>query len=171
MCKKDPILGQMRSIRLPNVPAFRSTLSSGAVVENKPFLVQSPFSLSVSDAISGSMDNLLLAIDEAADDGLRKIMPQFFELVGRLSDAAGNSIDAKGRPVSHELLLEMLEKMDIEFEDDGKPNMPTLVVNPEMADALRKLPPPTAEQEKKHRDLMERKRQEYNDRKRHRKLS
>lgn len=170
MGRKDPILGQMKSIRLPNVPVFRNTVPSGEIIENKPILVQSPFSFSVNDAISGSTDSLLLAIDEAAADGVRTIMPHFFELVGRLSDATGNTINAKGRPVSHDLLLEAIEKMDIEFEDDGKPNMPTFVVNPEMGDALRRLPQRTAEQEQRYQDLIVRKRQEYYDRKRHRKL-
>jgi hypothetical protein len=171
MCRKNPILGGMKTLPPQPLSVFRSTLPSGQVVENKPILVQSPFNFSIKDAIAGNVDGLLGTIDEAADDGLRTIMPRFFEYVGQLSDAAGTSIDAKGRPPSHELFLEMIEKIDIEFDKDDKPIMPTLVVNPEMAEVLRKLPPPTPEQEKKHQDLMSRKRQEYNDRRRHRKLS
>ena len=171
MCRKNPILGGMKTLPSQPLSTFRSTLSSGQVVETRPILVQSPFSFSIKDAIGGKVDGLLAAIDEAAEDGLRTIMPRFFEYVGQLSDAAGTSIDAKGQPPSHELFLQMLERIDIEFDQDGKPIMPTLVVNPEMAEALRKLPPLTLEREKKQQDLMVRKRQEYNDRRRHRRLS
>ncbi len=146
-------------------------MSSGEVIENNPIPVESPFAFSVADAISGKTESLFVAIDDAAEHGLRTIMPRLFEYMGRLSEAAGTSIDAKGRPPSHELFLEVIEKMDIEFDDEGKPLMPTFVVNPEMAEALRKLPPPTPEQEMKHQHLMQRKRQEYNDRRRYRKLS
>jgi len=171
MCQKDPVLGSIKTVPIPQAPIFRNTLPSGQVVENKPILVGSPFNVAMKDAISGNVESLLVAIDDAAEDGLRTIMPRFFEYISRLSDAAGTSTDAKGRPPSLDLFLEMLEKIDIEFEDDGKPIMPTLIMHPDTAQALQKLPPPTQEQKKKLEELMQRKKQEYNDRRRHRKLS
>jgi hypothetical protein len=171
MNQKEPVLGSIKRVKMPVVPVVRNTLPSGQVVENEPVLVKSPFSFPVKDAISGNVESLLVAIDDAAEDGIRTIMPQFFRYLDRLSEAAGTGTDAKGRPPSHELLFEALEKMDIEFDEEGKAVMPTLIMHPDMAQALWKLPPPTPEQNSKFEQMMQRKKQEYNDRRRHRKLS
>jgi hypothetical protein len=68
------------------------------------------------------------------------------------------------------MYMAALEKIELQFDRDGQPILPTLVVHPTMAKHLASLPPPTEEQQKAYSDLIERKRGEFNARRRYRKL-
>lgn len=171
MKEKDPFLGALKTVQMPQVPTIRNTLASGEVVENKPIMSASPFEVDLREAVEGHFDGLLSSIDEVAEETLKQIMPVIFEYIGRLTQAAGTSYDAKGQPLSHDIMLDAFETMEIEFDREGKPEMPTWVVNPEMAKAIRALPPATRAQEQRFKDIVSKKRQEYDARQRHRKLS
>jgi hypothetical protein len=105
-----------------------------------------------------------------ADERLSIVMQHFFRAFERTCDAAGTGTDARGKPFSFELYLAGLEKIELQFDRDGQPILPTLVVHPTMAKQLESLPPPTEEQLRAYNDLIERKRKEFNARRRYRKL-
>jgi hypothetical protein len=44
--------------------------------------------------------------------------------------AVGNEIDGGGQPLSAELILDAWEKVHIDFEGDGRPQWPTIVIHP-----------------------------------------
>jgi hypothetical protein len=113
---------------------------------------------------------LAAQIDKLADESLSLVMPRFFDMVRRGSEAAGTATDLGGRPVSYELWLEMVQKIDIDFDDQGNPDLPALVVGPDVAEQLKALPPPTKEQRAAMDALIEIKRKEHNARRRNRKL-
>lgn len=98
-------------------------------------------------------------------------MSHFYSYLDRICAAAGTSVDAKGQPVSYDLILRMLDSIDIDFDQNGNPEMPTLVMHPTMAEQIRRLPQPTEAQLKALGDLIDRKRQEHSARQRRRKLS
>jgi hypothetical protein len=60
----------------------------------------------------------------------RQTMGQFFAQVARSCDEAGTSMDAGGRPFDPMMLLDGFEKIDIDFDERGQPQLPTLVGNP-----------------------------------------
>jgi hypothetical protein len=97
-------------------------------------------------------------------------MPQIFDQLNKLSAAAGTTTDAKGQPLTRALILQALEKMEIEFDEEGKLNL-AMVVGPETFEQLRNLPPPTQEEEQAMNELFMRKRAEFDARQRRRKLS
>jgi len=171
MRRKNPVLGMIKSIPSARVSTVRNTMPSGEVVENKPMMVKMPFMVQFQDAIKGDSGSLLESIDIAAEEGLKVIMPQFYEYLGRLCQAAGTSTDAKGEKVSPELIRKSLENVEIDFDEHDMPIMPTMVLHPDMLKQLSELPPPTEEEIKAFNDLIERKKREFNDRRRHRKLS
>ncbi len=51
-------------------------------------------------------------------------------------DAAGQKVDAGGKPPSPELLLAALEGVEIEFDFHGVAKLPEFVVHPEIAEAM-----------------------------------
>jgi hypothetical protein len=82
-------------------------------------------------------------------------------------------VNGKGQPFTFELFLETLEKISIDFDDQGNPYLPTVVVSPELGAKLKsKLPEWEAnpDYDKRFKELIERKRKEWNDRESHRKL-
>jgi len=169
--EKDPVLKRLQTSPTPQVPIVRNTMESGQIVENHPILVEMPFTIILADAVSGQIDSLLLAIDDAAEVGIGTIMPRFFEYLGRICDATGNTVRTDGQPPNHDLILDMFDRMEFDFDEQGTPLMPTLVVHPTMAETLSKIPPPSEEQKQRFRTIMERKTREFNDRRRTRKLS
>jgi predicted transcriptional regulator len=171
MIRKSPILSKIRSIPSQQIPTFRTTGPSGQVVENAPLQVLTPFTVKLDDAKTGNFDSLFDAIDDASEHLLREAMSHFYSYLDRMCAAAGTSIDAKGQPVSHDLILRMLDSIEIDFDQNGEPEMPTLVMHPTMAEQIRRLPPPTEAQLRAFTDLIDRKRQEYGARQRSRRLS
>ena len=53
-----------------------------------------PFGSQFEDAVAGRFSNLFQAINDAAEQGFKALMPQIFEQLGRLCVAAGTSMDA-----------------------------------------------------------------------------
>jgi len=152
------------------VPTTQNTMPSGEVVQNPPVTLEAKFVLRYYDIRSSSADALAEQMDSAADQNLSVVMPHFFDILRRTSQAAGTASDAGGKPFSFELFLASLEKIDISFDDSGKPELPTLVVGPELAKQIQAMPPITAEQRKLVDELIERKRKEHYARRRDRKL-
>jgi hypothetical protein len=97
-----------------------------------------------------NLEALAEQVNNASEERLAQVMPHVFDVFHRTCDAAGTGADAGGRPF--------------------KPELPTLVMHPLMAERLRSLPPITPAQQKALDELIERKRTEFNARRRHRKL-
>jgi hypothetical protein len=64
-------------------------------------------------------------------------MGSLFRAVGEACAAGQTAIDAKGGKFSFDLFLEVLAKMQLEFDERGKWIPPTLVMNPKMAAAVK----------------------------------
>ena len=168
---KDPVWGMIpRAEPMEAVPTTQNTMPSGEVVQNSPVMAEAKFVLRYDDIRSSSADALAEQMDGAADQNLSIVMPHFFDMLSRTCQAAGTVSNAGGKPVCFELLLEGLEKIDISFDDKGKPELPTLVMGPAVAAQVRALPPITPDQQKRLDDLIERKRKEHYARRRDRKL-
>lgn len=171
MRRKDSVFGMIRSEKMPQLPTMRNTMPSGEVVEHQPVEFAMSFSVLSRDIIAGDPSSLITSIDNAADEGLKAFMPRLFEYMSQICDAAGTSLDAGGQRLSHDLIRQGYEKVEIDFDDEGNPLLPSIVLHPTMAEKIRQLPPPTEEQVRAFREMIERKRQEFNDRRRRRKLS
>lgn len=171
MAAQDTLYGSIPIAEPSEVlPVTQNTMPSGEVVQNQPLMVQSSVIFQWDDILSCNLEALAEQVNKSAEERLSQVMPHFFDAFHRTSAAAGTAMDAGGRPFSFELFLEGLERIELQFDRDGKPHLPTLVVHPSMAEKLRSMPPPTAEQQKALDDLIERKRTEFNARRRHRKL-
>src|SRR5579863_7573202 len=79
MTRKDPLLSRIRAVPSPQLPTFRNTMPSGEVVETEPVKMAMPFRVEFNDAVNGDFENLISTIDNAAEEGLKTLMPKFFE--------------------------------------------------------------------------------------------
>ena len=94
---------------------------------------------------------------------------------GEATARVGNQVDAGGAPFSADLYFEMLEKLQIDFDDLGEPDTggARLVMHPDMAERVIPLMKAWEADEtfqQRYRDLMLRKRDEWRDRESNRKL-
>ena len=102
-----------------------------------------------------------------------KIEAHMFQEIEDNTKKGGTWINAMGRPFSTDLLLEALERIQLNFDDDGNPKFPTMVVSPEMFEKIKdKLPAVGEDQnfDKRLEELILMKKQEWHDRESNRKL-
>ena len=100
----------------------------------------------LSSALSVKDDDLIKMGPQAFIDGLNRTAEELreqqsklvFERMNEVTQKTGNTVDAKGQPLSHHLLLQTLEKIEIDFDDEGQPIMPTLVVSPAQYEKFKK---------------------------------
>lgn len=121
-----------------------------------------------------SVEQRIARLDTAAREMASQISTHAFETINKAVDKVGNTIDAKGKPFSAESIFEVLEKIHLDFEDDGvKPKELTVVIPPELAERAKEV------MEKMHQDpelsnryneIIEKKRKEWRDREAARKL-
>jgi hypothetical protein len=93
--------------------------------------------------------------------------------IKEISEKTGNVANGQGKPFSFELFLELLEKMQIDFDESGNPSIPTLVISPKQAAFLKEKMPEWERNEayqKKYKEIIDKKRVEWNDRESNRKL-
>jgi len=135
----------------------------------------------LSSALSIKEDDLIRMGPKAFIEGLNKIAKELreqqsklvFEGMSELTKKTGNIVDAKGRPLSYELLIETLEKIEINFDENDQPIMPALVVSPLLYDKFKEKiigweKDPKCQE--KFNKLIEKKRKEWHDRESNRKL-
>src|SRR6185436_5183147 len=66
MIRKDPVLSRIRSEPASSIPTSRNTAPSGEVVESPPIKLELAFAVDVKDAVAGSMESLVVGINNAA---------------------------------------------------------------------------------------------------------
>lgn len=99
-------------------------------------------------------------IGEAMASDKEKLMLDLMEVT---TEKTGNIVDGRGKPLSHEMILEVFEKIQIDFDDNGVAKMPTIVASPAMEKKFEELfkGPQAAEFQKKFDALMDRKKAEW----------
>lgn len=130
--------------------------------------------VTVENVLEKGFDFVIEKFAEAGKEAGAQMSTHSYQEIGRVIEEAGNSIDAGGRPISKELFYELIDRMVIDFDDDtGKPNMPSVHIHPNQADAWKvaiddaKASP---EFEAKFTKMLERKKEEWHAREADRKL-
>jgi hypothetical protein len=122
-------------------------------------------SRTLSAASIGTMTfvDVLRELDALAAEMAAKTSKHFFEGLDRTLEAAGQVDDAKGEKISPALILRMLERIEMDFDAAGQHHL-SIVIHPSkteaFAAALRELDEDSAMRER-HRDIIERKREEW----------
>jgi hypothetical protein len=106
---KDPLLRQLRRRRPTRNYRGRNTMPEGKVHESSLMLVKSEVSVTAKEILGGDPAVLGKKLDLLTDEYLASLMPQIFGSISAATAAVGNSLDAGGKPLSADLLLEMFE--------------------------------------------------------------
>jgi hypothetical protein len=169
---KDPLLAEIpEGDPCEMMPATQNTIPSGEAVVLEPVRIESRVGFRFDDIRNCRLDALAEQADKAAEQSLAVIMPHFFASVAKMCEAAGTATDMGGAPLTFEAYLAAFSKIELDFDVDGEPVMPRLVVHPDTARVLMKLPPWTAEQHESWNAMIADKKRDYFAKRRHRKLS
>lgn len=103
-----------------------------------------------------------------AEEAIKQFSVQFYRGLDEITDATGQKLDAAGKPFSYDMYLDLIEKMPIDFSDDGSPNLPTMVTGKTpRIDTLK----PSKDQQTRLEQILAKKKEEFDAQKRTRKLS
>lgn len=149
---------------------WRIERSDGTVSESEYEELKGELIVSNEEATTLTPEQIAAKLDDIAANMAAQATASIFATLKDASDEAGNSINANGKPFSKELFLELLSRISIDFDSDGKPQMPTMIVPPGFNKSLLDEWDKDPELAQKHDEIMKRKKEEFDAREASRKL-
>ncbi len=163
----SPWLEDIDREKTENVRTTRATVKGAPHLVLEPVRTQVSGTLPVAEIVAGDYDSVIDAIDAEAMAEAMALEASLLEQYRSTTDATGNIIDAAGGRLSHDVICDLVERMDLEFPPDGLP-MFEFFVTREGAEAFTALPRMTEEQDTAWEEMIERKRASWNERRRRR---
>jgi hypothetical protein len=151
---------------------------TGAVEKTGFHEASAELQINLEEVQNWTLGDILRHLDQIAKSIGEQQARHFFEELHNVTDKTGNVVNANGEKFSPELLLQVLDKMWIEFNEDGTPQLPSMIVSPSMFDSIQASKEefashPEFEREwtKRFNDLIARKREEWRAREANRNLA
>jgi hypothetical protein len=169
----DPLVGSITQVLVHEGDKLIYHTVEGDKKETTFNKIQSEFTMKNDEIIDKGAKALVSTINEIAGDFQNQIGNNILAKLEDTTKETGNIIDGKGQEISPDLIIKALEKMPIDFDEEGNPYMPTLFVSPEMGKKIGdKIPEWEKDETHKRRvdELMLKKKEEWNDRESNRKL-
>ncbi|MBZ5655289.1 MAG: hypothetical protein LAO56_08410 [Acidobacteriia bacterium] len=134
----DPVLRQVGRFKQHEGTEMRYEQQGGATVEEGFEKIGTEFKVLLDEVPTLVGEKLDAKLEEIAQQLIPQAARAFFKKVGESCQKAGTSIDAGGKPVSPEMLLDMIGSVQMEFGPDGMPTS-SFVIHPDMLPALKKV--------------------------------
>lgn len=125
---------------------------------------------SIADIINYDIEKFSENIYSLANQRLKHMYKIFAKTMEKITNLTGNITDAQGKPFSFDMILDSLEKVDIDFDDEGNARLPQILVGPDLGEKMKNLKM-TESQEKRFAEIIEKKKKEFYDQKYYRRLS
>jgi hypothetical protein len=85
----------------------------------------------------------VLEFQRVLDKGVLELRKQasemFFKKLGEAAESVGNVLDTGGQPLTGRFLCDLFERIEIEFDQQGRARMPTIVCPPDKREQVREL--------------------------------
>lgn len=165
----DPLFsGIERSITVHRGPI--RNVPGDTPLDQNMFKVSGDASLPWDSVRNGKIDDYVRFLVDLSESQRKSLGRLFFKSISEITDVTGMTVNAKGQPLTGDMILDLLEKVEFGFDDDGNPQYPTLFFPPALFERLKQLKP-TPEQEQREKQIIEEKRARFNASKRTRRLS
>ncbi len=139
-------------------------------LDQSMFSVTGEASLPWDSVRNGKIDEYIRFLVDLSESQRKSLARSFFKNLTEITDATGMTVNAGHKPLTIDMILDLLEKVEFGFDDEGKPQYPTLVLPPPLFERLKELKP-TPEQDKRKTKIIEEKLARFNASKRTRRLS
>lgn len=106
--------------------------SDGTESEQPYQEMSSGFTIDLNEVPDLTPEKIRAKLDAVAEDGTRQMSQSIFREIQQATEQVGNTVDAKGKPLTKELFLEMLEKIETDFTPDGQWIPPSIVMHPDV---------------------------------------
>jgi len=127
---------------------------------------------------SGDVNNIMLKVDEMAKKIAYEQEKALFQQLIKLTEKHGQTTkmteSSKVESSVHEMMYNSIEKMNIDFDKEGKPILPTVFCSKQMFEKIKQAnedkSAETLEAKRKYEELLEQKKKDYYEREDRRKL-
>ena len=171
---QDSILSRIRREQLFEGNRTSMKTKDGKTEESNYRKISAPYSVEREDIINKGHVVFIENIRGEMIENVRgQQIRQLFDTVGKAAEKSGNVVNGKGQPITFERFLELFEKIQIDFDEEGNPHELSFAMHPSMfAKIENKLQEweNNPEYNKKYEEILEKKRKEYHDRESRRKL-
>ena len=133
-------------------------------------IISARIEISFVDIINFNISGFCEQMNEFALEYLKSLHLSLFGTIKEITDLTGNVTNAKGEPFSFDMVIDGLEKVEIDFDEEGNPRYPELILGPQLFEKIKDLKP-TKEQEARLDKIIEEKKKKYYAQKRYRRLS
>jgi len=99
--------------------------------------LEAGFSVSFDEVPDLTPEKIRQKLDQVAEEMARQMTQGVLSTIEQAVDAAGNKINAGGKPLSPELFLEILERLELSFDEQGNWLPPTMIVPPDFSAARK----------------------------------
>lgn len=173
MREGDPIVAQIkkRPQREGRAAQYRDIQGSTKKVDFQK--VGAQLQLKPEDARGMSLDDFLKMPNDAGRDMAQQMARHLFTELQKVTEETGNVVDAKGKPFDFEIFLSVLEKIAIEFDEQGRARLPTAVLGPTAYAQLQEKLPEWENDlslQKRLGEILSAKREQFREREAHRRL-
>lgn len=142
--------------------------------DNQPYhQIEGLMTVEISEVPFLTPDKIREKLDIIAADMVRQSSQQMYAEICRVTKEFGNEVNAEGQPLTQELFLQTLEKMNFDFDENGNWNPPTIIMHPDFWEAKKdemKSWEADDEFQSKQKKIIEKKKDEWRDRENNRKL-
>jgi hypothetical protein len=163
------VMRDIKAVMMHEGHRMKLVRSDGSIEQHPMKKMETTIRLGKDDLEKKGLQAVLEAMNEAAADLAEKQSRFFFQRLEETLEGTGQTCDAGGRPFTFDLMLQALEMVDIDFDEQGNPILPTLVSGRAAWEAAQKWIV-TDEQRKQHKELIERKRLAWRERESNRRL-
>ena len=120
-----------------------------------------------------TLEARMAKLDDAAKEMAEQISTHAFSVINEAVERVGNVVNSGGRPLDPEAVLEVFEKIHLEFDDEGNLGQLTIAVPPgrqqhalEVMERIGEIP----EYSRRYKEIIDKKRMEWRDQEASRKL-
>lgn len=152
---------------------MRTLRADGSVEDSDLKAASAEMSVKLDEIPRLTIEKRIEKLDRLADEMARQVSEQMYGSLNEALNKAGQVVDGKGRPFDAETFFATLEKIALEFDETGKHHKLSIVMAPELAVRASKVFEQIESDpvlNRRHRELIERKRAEWRDREATRKL-
>lgn len=165
----DPLFGQMPRLTSTHQGPVRNVRGT-TPLDQASMQIEIGAELTTDAIRHTNIEEHTAFLTRLAEANIASLAPQVFKGIEEITNATGNVVNAGGKPFSWDHFNDVIEKMSLEFDDDGNPLLPTMVVHPNQFEKIKSIEP-TPEQLSRKSEIIERKRAEFYAQKRTRRLS
>jgi hypothetical protein len=165
----DPILGEIPVGATIHRGPIRN-VRGNSPLDHKMQQISGTTSIMGGVIRNSDLDAYISSLYEMSSSALESMTQMLFENLSQITEVTENVVDGGGKPISWDLILDALDKLKINFDCEGNPDLPMMVLSPQLLKNLSELDP-TEDQLRRKEAILKRKKEEHDASQRRRRLS